>query len=204
MTAHSATTEDFTAIQDVMATERWARDAGQWELMARCFHPDSRVEISWISTDGPTFVDLSRQGFEAGARSAHVLGVPVVRVAGDRALADAGATITGPLMLHGAPALLTAQSRIVERLERIDGSWKIVDLTCIYEFDSLAPGRPGTVLHLDARLYDSFRPSYAALSYWVAQMRGADAVRQDLPGIDRPASVTAVYDQARAWLEERP
>ncbi|MFC9469068.1 nuclear transport factor 2 family protein [Streptomyces coelicoflavus] len=72
-------------IETVVLTERWARDMAQWDAMAEQFHPDSLVDISWIRTDGPEFVRLSRQSFEAGGRSCHVLSPVLIRVNGDRA-----------------------------------------------------------------------------------------------------------------------
>lgn len=187
-------------VEAVVLTERWARDTAHWEVMADQFHPDSVVDISWISTSGPEFVRLSREGFEAGGRSCHVLSPVLIEVRGDRATADTGAIIAGQLRLGGTAVMLTAYSRIVERLERRDDQWRISRLECVYQFDHFTSVDPKHPVALDAARLTGYRSSYAALSYWVEESQGSGAARDDLPGVDRPETVTALYDANRAWL----
>lgn len=189
-------------VESVVLTERWARDMARWDVMAEQFHPDSRVDISWIRTNGPEFVDLSRQSFEAGGRSCHVLSPILIHVHGNRATADTGAIIAGQISVSGADVFLTAYSRIVERLERRGQQWRISELKCIYQFDYLTPMNPGETVDLDSDRLAGYRPSYSALSYWVEETRGADAVRDDLPGVDRPETIDELYDANNAWLAQ--
>lgn len=189
-------------IETVVLTERWARDMARWEVMAEQFHPDSLVDISWIRTSGPEFVRLSRQSFEAGSRSCHVLSPVLIQVNGDRATADTGVVIAGRLGVGGVNAFLTAYSRIVERLEKRGPHWRISELKCIYQFDYLTPENPDDTLDLDAGRLARYRPSYSALSYWVEETRGAAKVRDDLPGVDRPETIADLYDANDAWLSQ--
>ncbi|MET7508474.1 nuclear transport factor 2 family protein [Streptomyces albidoflavus] len=189
-------------VERVVVTERWARDTARWEVMAGQYHPDSVVDVSWIRASGPEFVALSRQSFEAGGRGSHVVGPVLVDVDGDRALADTGAVIAGTAHLGGVPVVLTAYGRIVERLERRAGVWRISELRCVYQFDHLTPVDPGRPPALDPARLAGYRQSYAALSYWVEETRGAPAVRHDLPGVDRPGTVDALYAANAAWLEQ--
>lgn len=189
-------------IETVVLTERWARDMAQWDVMAEQFHPDSLVDISWIRTNGPEFVRLSRRSFDAGARSCHVLSPVLIHIDGDRATADTGAIIAGRIELGGVNLFLTAYSRIVERLEKRGRHWRISELKCVYQFDFLTPENPDDTAGLDPGRLARYRPSYAALSYWVEETRGAAAVRHDLPGVDRPETVDALYEANRTWLRQ--
>ncbi|MFJ5774394.1 nuclear transport factor 2 family protein [Streptomyces sp. NPDC093094] len=187
-------------IETVVLAERWARDMARWDVMAEQFHPDSLVDISWIRTSGPEFVRLSRQSFEAGGRSCHVLSPVLIQVEGNRATADTGVVIAGRIRVGGAGVFLTACSRIVERLEKRGSDWRISELKCIYQFDCLTPENPGETVALDPGRLARYRPSYSALSYWVEETRGAAAVRDDLPGVDRPETIENLYAANDAWL----
>ncbi|MFC7487060.1 nuclear transport factor 2 family protein [Knoellia sp. CPCC 206453] len=195
--------EDLVAVAEVERTvllERWARDMGRWDVMAEQYHPDSVVDISWIKTSGPEFVRLSKASAANGTRSCHVLSPILTDVRGDRATADTGAVIAGQVVLDGVLTALTAYARIVERLERRGDTWRISELRCIYQFDQLSPANPSDELDIDADVLASYRESYSGLSYWVGRTRGPAAVRMDLPGIDQPATINALYAANAAWL----
>lgn len=187
-------------VERVLITERWARDMAQWDVMLAQFWPDSLVDISWIRTNGPDFVRLSRASFERGSRSAHALSPPLINVNGNRATADTGSIIAGRLSVGGVAAFLTSFGRIVERIERRRGVWRISELRVIYQFDYLTPDNPADTLPVDAQRWARYRPAYRALSYWVEETQGAAAVRDDLPGVDRPETIQALYDANNAWL----
>lgn len=187
-------------VADVLLTERWARDMQQWDVMRDQFHRDSLVDISWIRTSGPEFVRLSKEGFEAGSRTGHVLSPVLVKVNGKRAVADTGSIIEVRFTLAGVVAFLTAFGRIVERIERRRGVWRISRLQVIYQFDFLTPENPAETIVLDAQRGERYRAAYRGLSYWVEATRGAAAVRDDLPGIDRPETIRTLYSSNAAWL----
>lgn len=187
-------------VETVLITERWARDMARWDVMLEQYHQDSLVDISWIRTSGPEFVRLSRESFDRGSRSAHVLSPPLINVNGTRATADTGAIIAGRLSVGGVSAFLTSFGRIVERIEKRRGTWRIAQLRVIYPFDYLTPDSPADTLAVNAQRWARYRPSYRALSYWVEGSQGAGAVRYDLPGVDRPETIDALYNANDAWL----
>ncbi|MFE6365691.1 nuclear transport factor 2 family protein [Streptomyces sp. NPDC057806] len=160
------------------------------------------MDISWIRASGPDFVRLSRQSFEAGGRSCHVLSPVLIQVNGDRATADTGVVIAGRLTVGGVCAFLTAYSRLVERLERRGAPWRISELRCVYQFDYLTPENPDEALDLDPGRLARYQSSYSALSYWVEETRGAANVRDDLPGVDRPETIGDLYHANAAWLAQ--
>ena len=194
----AAPTDDIASI---VIRERWARDSCRWQTMRDCFHEDSVVDISWVRSSGPEFVERSRASFEAGVRSVHVHGPVTVEREGDRATADLGALVEIQFELHGVPCALSAFARLVERLERRDaGGWRIAELRAVYHFDKLVAAIPGPQPAADPERIARYRPSYRMLSHWVAETQGEGAVRHDLPGIDRPDLVAALYDENAAWL----
>lgn len=104
--------------------------------------------------------------------------------------------------MSGVDDFLTAYSRIVERLEKRGREWRISVVKCIHQFDRLTPINPDETVHLDSDRLAGYRPSYSALSYWVEETRGAAAVRDDLPGVDRPETIDALYNANNAWLAQ--
>ena len=88
------------------------------------------------------FVERCRQSFEAGQRSKHQIFPSVVRVAGERALAETNIVILVRQKIDGVLADLTSYARFVDRLERRDGRWAIAERAAIYERDRLDPVEP--------------------------------------------------------------
>jgi hypothetical protein len=187
-------------VVELVLRERRARDMADWETMRACFHEDSIVDISWTRSSGPDFVELSRRALDAGIRSVHLLGPVSARVLGDRAIAEVGAQIAVQGDNAGALCAITALVRLVERIERRAGQWRIVELSAVYQLDTLAPAIPGEVIAVERERILGYRPSYRMLSWWVAQTQGEDAVRDELPGTDRPELVAALYERCERWL----
>ncbi|MCI0666352.1 MAG: hypothetical protein L0220_35335, partial [Acidobacteria bacterium] len=126
-------------------------------------------------------------------------GPVLVNAHGDRATADLGAQIFVAGNIKGVECRVQSYIRIVDRLERRDGKWGIVLFQAIYQMETIAPANPGQRLDLDEEKLASYRSSYRFLSYLLAE-RGVK-VRPDLPGIDRPESVEAVYRANKSWLK---
>jgi SnoaL-like protein len=134
----TAAASDEVAIASVVTGERWARDMAQWDIMQAAYHPGAIVDISWISGPAAEFVAQSKQHYERGTRSLHLLGPVLVKVNGDRATADAGAQILIPGSVRGVGCLTQSYCRIVERLERRGGRWAIVLLQTIYQMETIS------------------------------------------------------------------
>jgi len=92
---------DEVAVASIVTGERWARDMAQWDVMQAAYHPRAIVDISWISGSAAEYVARSKQNYERGSRSLHLLGEVLVRVTGDRATADVGAQILIPGSVRG-------------------------------------------------------------------------------------------------------
>lgn len=189
---------DKLAVAEVVQTERAARDQGQWERMAACFHPDSVVSISWIETSGPEFVAASQRAFASGMRHLHQMAPTLVTLNGDRALAESGAAILLGGRVGGVEVMVTSHARMHARVERSEGVWKIVRLGAVYFEDEMRARIPGETLPLDAARLAAYRPSLRFLSYLLEE--GGKTPRADLAGIDRPERVEAFLAAEQAWL----
>ena len=100
-------TVDITAISQLVLLERECRDLSRWNGMRDCFHPDSRVRISWFNGSGAEFVEGSIDMARRGISAKHRLGPPLVRLANNRAVASLAAIIDIPDNLGGIDVMLS-------------------------------------------------------------------------------------------------
>ena len=193
---------DISAITQLVLTERESRDLGRWNRMRSCFHPDSRVRISWIDGTGEQFVagsiDMARRGIQAK----HRLGPPLVRLAGNRAITTISAIIDVPDMLGGIEVQLSGHGRFVYRTEKRDGKWGICSLDFIYMRDELTTAIPGVPVPVTFDDLKPFRQAYRMLSYLLT-LKGY-APNNDLAGEDRPETVAKLMSEVFGWAGIEP
>ncbi|MEU3294371.1 nuclear transport factor 2 family protein [Streptomyces longwoodensis] len=193
---------DTTEITQVILKERQGRDRGWFEQEESCFHPHSRVRITWFDGSGAEFVELSRASFAEGIRPSHQLSPPVVHTAADRAVAEVPAEISVVQNFGGVDAYVISHTRLLYRLERIDGTWKISSLDCVYDRDTLVPVVYGTSPKLDTEVLTRFRRPFMYLAYHLHDI--GKSLRDDLYGSDRPEQVNELYQAAFDWLRQGP
>lgn len=194
-----AATDDVTEITQVILKERQGRDRGWFDQETDCFHEDSRVRITWFDGPAAEFVRRSREMYANGTRPSHRLAPPVVHVDGKRAVAEVPAEISAVHDFGGEEAYIVAYTRLLYRLESRADTWKITQLDCIYEHDTLVPVRYGATIELDPDILARFRPSYRYLGYHLHE--SGLPVRDDLFGDDRPDQLNALYDETFTWLK---
>ncbi len=188
---------DISAVTQLVLSEREARDMGWWKRMADCFHPDSRVRLSWIDASGEDFVRGSIDMAARGMRAKHRVGPPVVRLHGDRAVASLAAIIDIPAVVKGVEAQLSSYARFIYRVERRSGRWRIAFFDSIYMRDELTPAIAGQVVPVTAEDVAPFRTSYRMLCYLLSLTGYAPS--QDLAGDDRPETAAAMIQEAYGW-----
>lgn len=188
--------EDRAAIADLVQTERAARDQGQWDRMAACYHHDSTVSISWIETSGPDFITASKAAFANGIRHLHRMSPSIVTLNGDRALAETGCVILLPGTIAGVPVTVSADARLFARAEK-RGVWRLSRLAGLYLTDSWQ-FETGSMPSIDQARLAAYRAPYRHLSYLLAE--SGKQARADLPGLDRPDLCDALYRAEAAWL----
>lgn len=193
---------DIAAIAQLVLTERESRDLGRWNRMRSCFHPDSRVRISWFGGTGEQFVAGSIDMARRGIRAKHRLGPPLVRLAGNRAVATISAIIDIPETLGGVEVQLSGHGRFLFRTEKRDGKWGICFLDFIYMRDELTTAIPGVPVPISFDDLKPFRPAYRVLSYLLS-LKGYTP-NSDLAGEDRPETVERLMSEVFGWAGIEP
>jgi len=190
---------DKFLIAELAQAERRARDARDWQLMLDCYHADSRIFLSWIDGTADEFVLASQRMAERpGGHALHQNGATLVRLNGDRALADTPCAILMRRLFDGVECDLTGYCRHRSRVERRGGRWRLRSLTGVYEKNTLVPVLPGTAPKLDEQRLARYRPSYNFQCYHREQE--GNTPFSDRPGLDRPDLVKALESADQAWL----
>ncbi len=191
---------DKEVIRDLLARERMYRVTDQMDKMEECYFPDAVVTTSWTTGTVPVGQYLHGGKVPKHDPECPMLNrspYPIVYVNGTRAYAEVPQTTHRWTYIKGVKAILTTYMRLIYFLEKRDDQWRITDFRSIYESDALAPEIPGQEIELDLEKLAGLRHSYRYLAY----VDGG--VDPDLPGIDRPESVKAIYDMCEEWLGVR-
>jgi len=152
---------DKIACAEVIQAWGFARDQARWADLLQTFHPDGRIHVSWFQGSFPDFVERCRQNYGGGTRAKHLLWPARVQGNGARATSETNVAILVRQTIDGIEVDLTSYARFVDRLERRDGAWKIVERATIYEQDRLDAVEPS--------------PAFGAL------MQASDAAKYPVP-----------------------
>lgn len=189
---------DIITITQLIVRERDSRDMGFWDRMLDCFHPDALIDISWIRGNPKEFVEGSKDMAARGMTATHRLGPILVTQNGDRAVATLVGSIDLPTTLEGKQFRLSAHCQMLYRVEKRSGEWRLSGFTAIYRHDELTPVVLGDVVRMPPELFARFRASYRHLA-WSQHVLGYQP-NMELPGIDRPETVKAIYQNHYDWL----
>jgi hypothetical protein len=176
------------------------RDQGKWPQLLATFVPEGQIAISWFSGSFAGFVDRCRKSFDAGQRSKHHIFPSVVRFAGERAVAETNIVIHVRQKIDGVPVDMTSHARFLDRLERRDGRWAIVERTAIYERDRLDPVEP---LEAFGKLFTATDLSVYPEAYRYMAARLVAAGRELAPVVyrDGTSDTDQLYKRYDAWLK---
>src|SRR5499426_3436488 len=130
--------EDKFACAELIQAWGLYRDQRRWDELLSTFHPDGEIAVSWFR--GP-FHDFVEHCKRIGS-SKHLIFPSLVRVAGDRALAETSIMILVRQVIEGLAVDMTSRARFLDRLERREGEWRILERAAIYEQDRLDPVEP--------------------------------------------------------------
>jgi SnoaL-like domain len=198
------------------------RDQGKWPELLATFVPEGQIAISWFSGSFAEFVDRCRKSFAAGQRSKHHIFPSVVRVgasgrsqhqpaktgvsalmssrAMERAVAETNIVIFVRQKIDGVLVDMTSHARFLDRLERRDGRWAIVERTAIYERDRLDPVEPSEAF---GKLFTATDLSVYPEAYRYMAARLVAAGRELVPVVYRDGSphTDQLYVRYDAWLK---
>ena len=133
---------DKTACAELIQAWGFARDQGRWDDLAAIFHPGGEIAVSWFRGPYPEFVAHCRKNFGSGIQAKHLLWPARVQVNGARATAETNVAIMVRQTIDGVAVDLTSYGRFLDRLERRNGAWRMVERATLYEKDRLDPVEP--------------------------------------------------------------
>jgi hypothetical protein len=190
-------TGERTRVRELVSFERYCRDYEQWVEMKNLFLRDSRVQISWFDGDGHDFVEASRKMLGAS----HNIHNIIVKISNDKAVAEMMTEIQSRTEIDGVACDLVSHVRLLYRLLKPGNDWSILSIDCIYVKDSIVPAIPAPMFSMNYDELDPFRSSYRCLCFFLNKM--GKKINNELPGVDRPETVTALYDKYGIWLNQK-
>jgi hypothetical protein len=133
---------DKLACADLIQSWGLCRDQGRWSELLATFHPDGQIAVSWFRGSFPDFVERCRQNSSSSTRAKHLLWPASVRGKDSRALAETNVTILVRQQIDGVWVDLTSRARFLDRIERREGRWRVLERAAVYEqdrFDAVEP-----------------------------------------------------------------
>ena len=177
------------------------RDQGKWKDLRATFTPDGHISVSWFRGPFEQFVERCRASYAAGhGWSRHHLFVPVVKLNGDRAVAETSVIIRVRQPFNGIQLDLTSCSRFLDRVERHSGGWLIAERAAIYERDRLDPVEPSPAFD---ELFKSANTAQYPEQYRYMAFRLAHTEGRSLAAViyrDGGAETADLYARFSGWL----
>src|SRR5436190_18742975 len=115
--------------------QAWAlyRDQAKWPELLDTFAAQGEIAVSWFSGSFREFVERGREAVAVGQRSKHHLFPSLVRIVQQRAVAETSVLIRVRQSIEAVLADLTSHARFLDRLERGQRGWVILERAAIYE-----------------------------------------------------------------------
>jgi hypothetical protein len=190
------TVEDKLACAELIQSWGLYRDQKRWTELLATFHPDGEIAVSWFRGPFRDFVEHCKRG----GPSKHLIQPPLVCVAGERALAETSITILVRQAIEGLAVDMTSRGRFLDRLERRQGAWKILERAAIYEQDRLDPVVPSEAF---AKMMQSLAAVKYPEPYRYMAVRLAAAGRPLAEPVhhDGSPATAALYARYKAWIK---
>jgi hypothetical protein len=184
--------------------QAWAlyRDQGRWPELLETFHPDGIIAVTWFRGAFTDFVEASkRAAANSQTFSKHQIGWPFVTLQGDRAVAETSIAILGRATLQGVLVDNISYGRLLDRLERRGGRWRITERVAIYEKDRLDPVVPGEAFNrmMAETDFSVYPEAYRFLAYRLISI-GRKLAFPII--VNASPEADALYDRYRAWLKQ--
>ncbi len=189
-------------IADLLTRWGHARDAGDWQTLAACFHDDAMIHLSWMSGPAEDFLagsKLMAANKKPGAHTKHQIVGSWILVNRARAFARCHVNLFSRAEIDGYEFDFQAWFRFLDRLERRDGAWRIVERTAVYEKDRMDPVVPGSVpdSYFAGLDLSPFPPQIRFLSYRHSRTGNVSAPDQIFASSDEAAALQRACED---WL----
>jgi hypothetical protein len=183
--------------------ENWViyRDSADWEKFRNVWTEGGRMMATWFHGSAEEFIKVSIEGFERGIYILHFLGGSMVKISGERAVAQTKMTISQRGDVHGVECDIVCTGRFYDLIERRNDRWSVTLRQPIYERDRMTPLNSNQSVNLDQDILSGYPIGYQNLAYF--QQGLGYNVKRDMPGLIGP-EVEALYRQGEAWLNGEP
>ena len=111
------TIEDKYACAELIQSWGLYRDQRRWPELLATFHPDGEIAVSWFRGPFAEFVEHCKRG----GPSKHLISPSLVRVSGERAVAETSIVILVRQEIDDVAVDMTSRARFLDRLERRRG-----------------------------------------------------------------------------------
>ena len=193
-------TDGKIACAELIQSWGFARDQGQWDDLAAIFHPGGEIAVSWFRGPYVEFVGHCRNNFGRGSVAKHQLWPARVAVNGSRATAETNVAILVRQTIEGVEVDLTSNGRFLDRIEKRDGAWRMVERAALYEKDRLDPVEPSE--QFDAMMAKSDAAKYPAqYRYMAYRVHAAGRSLAEPVHYDGRAETEALKMRYAAWLK---
>jgi SnoaL-like domain len=190
---------DKTICAELVQAWGFARDQGKWEDLLAIFHPGGEIAVSWFRGPYPEFVAHCQRNFGKGSEAKHLLWPARVAVNGARATAETSVAILVRQTIEGIAVDLTSNGRFLDRLERRDGVWRMVERAALYEKDRLDPVEPSP--KFDAMMARANAQKYPApYRYMAYRVRAAGRSLAEPVHYDGRPETEALKQRYAQWL----
>ena len=189
---------DYEMINNLIISERLYRVSHRDKELSTCYAEDAQIHTSWQSGGVNSFV--GQHPAESANENFNVnrCGGALIHQNGLRAFVEYPTTTIRSVKVNGVDAVLTSYMRLLYKVEKRDGVWKIIYMTSLNEADELQPAIAGTDLKINPAEIEGLRISYRWLAY--TRLKAGDKISNDLLGVDRPLEVQKIYAEAMTWL----
>jgi hypothetical protein len=193
-------TDGKIACAELIQSWGFARDQGHWDDLAAIFHPGGEIAVSWFRGPYAEFVAHCRNNFGRGSVAKHQLWPARVAVNGSRATAETNVAILVRQTIDGVEVDLTSNGRFLDRIEKRDGTWRMVERAALYEKDRLDPVEPSEKFNAmmaksDAAIYPA---QYCYMAY---RVHAAGRSLAEPVHYDGRAETEALKARYTAWLK---
>ena len=196
---------DYEAIQNLIVGERLYRVSHRNDELAKCYTADAQIHTSWQKGGVSSFVGQApKEAQTVVLPNVNRCNPPLIHfseVSENKALVEYPSTTTRGVMVNGVEAVLTSYMRLIYRVEKRYGEWKISAMTSINEYDELAPAIPGQNLKIKPKEVESLRTSYRWLAY--TRIKAGGTVDANELGTDRPEELNKFYADEYKWLNDK-
>jgi hypothetical protein len=174
-----------------------------FDKQAECYADESRVRITRYDGDGKEFVRRSKE-MSSGRNAnpyylpAHKIYNTFVWLNGDKAVAEMQVMMFNYHRPDDADYNREGFARLLYRVQKENGVWRIKGMDCIYERDFMLPVVPGDGRAFSEDEFAAYRDSYKCISYLFD--RTGVPCSADEVGDDQPQGVQRLYAEASDWL----